>query len=228
VRVGIFGGTFNPIHFGHLRSAEEIREALTLNHTYFVPSAIPPHKERTDLVSAHHRLRMVELAVADHPFFSPSAVELERSGKSFSVDTIRHFLTSLSPAALYFIMGLDAFREIHTWKDYPTIFSLCHVIVTSRPGCPEVPLTQLIPVALRGEFCYDPIARRCMHTSGYALAFCPITGLDISASAIRQRIQQGKSIRYLVPRQVEEYIAAHRLYQSGAPNFAKEENDRSR
>lgn len=225
MRVGIFGGTFNPIHLGHLRSAEEIRERFALSHTYFVPSFIPPHKEGTDLVSAHHRLRMVELAVADHPFFSPSAVELERGGTSFSVDTIRHFLTSLSPEVLYFIMGLDAFHEIHTWKDYPTIFSLCNVIITSRPGCKEVSLAHLIPVALRGEFCYDPAAWRCTHTSGHTLAFCSITRLDISASAIRERVQQGKSIRYLVPRQVEEYIIAHKLYQSGVPDPAKEQDD---
>jgi nicotinate-nucleotide adenylyltransferase len=227
-RLGILGGTFNPIHLGHLRSAEETREALALSHTYFVPSFIPPHKEGKDPVAAHHRLHMVELAVADQPFFSPSAVELERGGKSFSIDTIRHFLTSFSPAALYFIMGLDAFREIHTWKDYPTIFSLCNVIVTSRLGCPQVPLTQLIPVALQGEFCYDPAtAWRYTHTSGHILAFCPITRLDISSSAIRKRVQQGKSIRYLVPRQVEEYIAAHGLYQSGESDPVKEQDDGS-
>jgi len=221
-RLGIFGGTFNPIHFGHLRSAEEIREVLDLSHTYFVPSFIPPHKEGTDLVAAHHRLRMVELAIANHPLFSPSAVELEREGKSFSIDTIRHFLTSLSPRALYFTIGLDAFREIHTWKDYPAIFSLCHVVVTSRLDYPEVPLAQLIPVALQGEFCYDPATPwRCTHTSGHTLTFCPITRLDISSSAIRKRVQQGKSIRYLVPRQVEEYISAHRLYQSGMSDPTK-------
>jgi nicotinate-nucleotide adenylyltransferase len=227
-KLGIFGGTFNPIHLGHLRSAEETREVLALNHTYFVPSFIPPHKEETDLVAAHHRLRMVELAIADHPFFSPSAVELERGGKSFSIDTIRHFLASLSPEALYFIIGLDAFREIHTWKDYSAIFSLCNVIVTSRLDCPEVSLTHLIPVALQGKFCYDPNTPwRCTHTSGHILAFCPITRLDISSSAIRKRIQQGNSISYLVPRQVEEYITAHRLYQSGGSDPAKEQDDAS-
>ena len=226
--MAVFGGTFNPIHLGHLRAAEEVREQLGLDRVYFVPSFIPPHKERFDVVPASHRLRMVELAVEANPFFSASNVELERGGLSFSVDTIRHFQGRLAPQALYFVMGADAFREIHTWKDYPLIFALCHVAVISRPGARSTSLARLVPVELRGEFCYDTAVRGYMHTSGNTLRFTPVTKLDISASAIRGRLRRGRSIRYLVPREVEEYIGAHGLYRDGEPRGAQEEDAGSR
>jgi len=158
MRVGLFGGTFSPIHFGHLRSAEEVREAFSLDRVYFMPAARPPHKGGGDVAPAAHRLKMVELAVADNPFFSASAVEFERGGPSYSIDTIRHFLTTLQPAALSFIVGLDAFHELHTWKDYAAIPELCDLIVTSRPGLPTPPPEQLLPVALQTVFWYDPLA----------------------------------------------------------------------
>src|SRR2546425_973537 len=106
LKIGLFGGTFNPIHLGHLRSAEEVREAFALDHISFVPAAQPPHKSGGELAAATHRLRMVELAVADNPYFSASAIELERPGTSYSVDTIRHFLTVFQPASLLFIIGI--------------------------------------------------------------------------------------------------------------------------
>ncbi len=227
-RIAILGGTFNPIHFGHLRSAEEVRERLKLDHIYFVPSFLPPHKDTAEVASAQHRLHMVELAVADNPFFSASDVELRRGGKSFSVDTIRCFLSSFSPQALYFAMGLDAFSEIHTWKDYPAIFSLCHVVVTSRPGCAGSTVAPLIPVDLQKEFRYDSTVGRYIHTSGHTLTFCSITQLAISASDIRRRIQEGRSVRYLLPAQVEAYIATHGLYREKTLSRAKGEDERSR
>lgn len=213
MRVGLFGGTFNPIHLGHLRSAEEVREAFALDCVCFVPAAHPPHKEGEDLAPASHRLKMVELAIADNPYFSASAVELERSGKSYSVDTIRYFLTTLQPANLFFIIGLDAFREIHTWKDYTVIPELCDLIVTSRPGISPSPPEQLIPVALRTVFWYDSTVRVYRHSSGHTLIFHDIAGLHLSASAIRDKVRRGESVRYLVPPAVEAYVVEHSLYQ---------------
>ena len=213
MKVGLFGGTFNPIHLGHLRSAEEVREAFSLDRVYFMPAARPPHKGGGDVAPAAHRLKMVELAVADNPFFSASAVEFERGGPSYSIDTIRHFLTTLQPAALSFIVGLDAFHEIHTWKDYTAIPELCDLIVTSRPGLPTPPPEQLLPVALQTVFWYDPLARVYRHTSGHTLILHEIAGLSIAASTIRDKIRQGQSVRYLVPFAVEAYISQHTLYQ---------------
>lgn len=214
LKIGLFGGTFNPIHLGHLRSAEEIREIFALDRIYFVPAARPPHRSEGTLVSAAQRLKMVELAVADNPFFQASAVELERTGPSYSVDTIRHFRDELGPAALFFVVGLDAFREIHTWKDYASIPSLCHLIVTSRPGVASPSPEQLLPVALQPALWYDSTHKMYRHTSGHFLVFHEIHGLQISASQVRVLLRQRKSIRYLVPPTVAAYIADNALYQS--------------
>ena len=216
-KIGIFGGTFNPIHLGHLRSAEEIRESFALDRIYFVLAARPPHRSGDTLVSAAHRLKMVELAVADNPFFQASAVELERTGPSYSIDTIRSFRQMLDPAALFFVVGLDAFREIHTWKEYASIPELCHLIVTSRPGVSTPPPDQLLPVALQPALWYDPVQRMYHHTSGHSLVFHEIHGLQISASQVRSLLRQSKSIRYLVPSTVAAYIADNALYQPEEP-----------
>jgi nicotinate-nucleotide adenylyltransferase len=213
MRVGIFGGTFNPIHFGHLRSAEVIREAFQLDRLYFVPAARPPHKEEEHLAPAHHRLRMVELAVAENPFFAVSTVELEREGKSYSVDTIRHFLAVLRSEALFFILGIDAFLAIHTWKDYAAIPELCHVIVTSRPGIVMPPKEAFLPVALRTAFWYDTASNVYRHKTGHIIVSYEIDGLNISASTIRDKVRRHKSVRYLMPAAVESYMAEHALYQ---------------
>ena len=211
MHVGIFGGTFNPIHLGHIRSAEEIRQTCALDHIYFVPAARPPHKDAGELVSSRHRLRMVELAVADEPAFSASAAELERAGPSYSVDTIRHFRAMLPSASLSFILGLDAFLAIQTWKDYRTIPWLCNLIVTSRPGTPR-PRCPL-PVDFQSAFCYDPVLRMYTHPSQSTLVLREISGLDISASAIRRDIRNARSVRSLVPPVVAAYIADHDLYR---------------
>lgn len=214
LKVGIFGGTFNPIHLGHLRSAEEVRERFSLDRVYFVPAARPPHKSGGSLISATHRLRMVELAIANNPFFSVSAIEVERNGLSYSVDTIRHFLNNWQPAALFFIIGLDAFREIHTWKDYHVIPELCNLIITSRPGVSTPPLEQLLPVALQPVLWYDPATEMYRHSSGHHLILHEIQGLNISASQIREIARRGESIRYFVPSAVAAYITGHALYKT--------------
>jgi nicotinate-nucleotide adenylyltransferase len=214
LRIGIFGGTFNPVHLGHLRSAEEVREAFALDRIYFVPASQPPHKKTNALADAKHRLRMVELAVADNPSFIASAIELERSGPSYSIDTIRRFHTDLPDAVFFFILGLDAFREIHTWKEYTLIPSLCNLIVTSRPGLSTSSIDQFIPVALQTTLWYDPALKMYRHTSGHCLVFHEIQGLNISASQVRQIVRQRKSLRYLVPSAVEAYITEHTFYHN--------------
>jgi nicotinate-nucleotide adenylyltransferase len=211
-RIGIFGGTFNPIHIGHLRSAEEVCETQGLDRVVFIPSATPPHKRRDGLVSAAHRLAMVRLAIAGNPRFRVSAIELERGGPSFSVDTL-HALRARRPRARFaFILGIDAFREIATWKSYRSLFALCDMVVTSRPPVRAAALRRALPVAARGEFCYRTASRTLEHRTGNRLIFQRLSDLDISASALRARLQHGLSVRYLVPASVERYITRHRLY----------------
>jgi len=212
LRIGILGGTFNPIHIGHLRSAEEVCEARGLDRILFIPTATPPHKRKDAVVAAAHRLAMVKLAIAGNPRFRVSTIEIERRGRSYSVDTLRMLRAHMPAARFSFIMGADAFREITTWKDYRSIFALCDVIVTSRPPFEEPPLRAALPVAVRKEFCYRAAVRTLEHRTGNRIIFQRISDLEISASAIRHRLEHGLSVRYFVPISVHRYIARHRLY----------------
>jgi nicotinate-nucleotide adenylyltransferase len=223
MRIGLFGGTFDPIHWGHLRSAEEVREAFSLDRVIFIPASIPPHKKRRPTTSAEDRLQMVRLAIAGNPRFALSTVELSRPGKSYSIDTIRTFTKKQSVKdALYFLLGLDAFREIGSWKDVEEIFPLCHFIVTSRPGSGDTLSLKTIPVAVRGGFCYDSHKEIYRHKGGKHLYFIKLTDLGISASEIRKRLAKGKSIRYLVPPKVESYIEKKSLYHAPQEGRSKD------
>ena len=212
LRIGIFGGTFNPIHLGHLRSAEEVREGQGLDRILFIPSATPPHKRGAGVVPAAHRLAMVRLAIRGNPCFRVSTIEIDRGGRSFSVDTLRALRQRLPTARFAFIMGLDTFGEIATWKDYRAIFTLCDLIVTSRPPHVKAPLRRALPVAARAEFCYQHGTGTLEHRTGHRVIYQRLSDLDISASSIRDRLSGGRSIRYLVPASVQRYIARHHLY----------------
>lgn len=213
MKIGLFGGTFDPIHWGHLRSAEEVRETFALDRVLLIPASSPPQKKRQPTTSPGDRLKMVRLAIAKNPSFAVSTVEISRPGKSYSVDTIRHFAARWPKDALYFILGLDAFREIGSWKDFQDIFPLCHLIVISRPGYGEPMSLRSMPVAVRRLFCYHSKKKFYRHESGTYLFFLKITAIAISASDIRDRTREGRSIRYLVPLEVERYIKRKGLYR---------------
>ena len=209
----MFGGTFNPIHWGHLRPAEEIREQFNLSRVIFIPVHVPPHK-KAGVISSAHRFAMVQKAIRGNPCFQVSDIELQRPGKSYSIDTIRHFHgLSRGRDELYFILGMDAFRETPTWKDYPAFFSACNFIIMTRPGTDHVRPDRLIPRDIRKEFTRREREQCFEHTSGCRIYTVPVTQLDISSTGIRACVAEGKSIRYLVPRDVERYIDGHRLYQ---------------
>jgi nicotinate-nucleotide adenylyltransferase len=216
MKIGLFGGTFDPIHWGHLRSAEEVSETFGLDRVYFIPAALPPHKRGQTMTAARDRLRMVRLAVARNPKFSVSTAEISRPGISYSIDTIREFAATLNKGdVLYFIIGLDAFREIRTWKDFAAIFPLCNFIVTSRPGSKEKDPLKGTGVAVKKLFCYDFKQKNYRHRSGTRVYFDELTDIAISASEIRALVKEGKSIRYLVPSEVENYIKRRALYSNG-------------
>ncbi len=214
MRIGLFGGTFDPIHWGHLRSAEEVREALSLDRILFIPASRPPHKKGQHTTPAHHRLQMVRLAVKKNPRLRVSTVEIKRGGVSYSIDTLRYYARAVKGSnSYYFILGSDAFREIASWKNFRDIFPLCHFVVTSRPGSGNSNSLRQTPVAVQKLFCYDLKRRIYRHRSGTDLYFVKLTDIAISASGVRRRVQEGKSIRYLVPLEVEAYIKKRGLYR---------------
>jgi nicotinate-nucleotide adenylyltransferase len=214
-KIGLFGGTFNPIHLGHLRGAEQIREAFGLQEVVFIPAALPPHKVTEKIIEAQHRLEMVKRAIQKNPYFSASDVELKRSGKSYSIDTIRHFRERYQSSLLFFILGRDAFVEIETWKEYQHLFSLCNFIVMTRPGFQKTFSPSPLPKSLIPTFRYDQKAQAWVHPSGYMLFFKEIKFLDISSTRVRELIEKGESVTDLIPPEVEVYVREHGLYQKG-------------
>ncbi len=212
MRIGILGGTFNPIHLAHLRLAEEAREACALDRVLFIPAAAPPHKNVAEETSFRHRLAMTELATADHPAFAVSDLESRRAGKSYSVHTLEILRRERPGDAFFFLVGMDSFRDIASWYEYGRLFELTHLVVAARPGSDVDDPLALLPVAIRSDFCYDAAARTLRHRAGTAVFFLSETRLDISSTRIRELVAAGRSIRYLVPAPVEDYIMRHRLY----------------
>jgi nicotinate-nucleotide adenylyltransferase len=213
-RIGLFGGTFNPIHLGHLRAAEEVQEFFHLDKIIFIPARIPPHKTEKAIVAPEHRLNMVKLAIQDNPCFEISDFEIQRDSKSYSIITIEHFQKKLGlETSLFFLMGMDAFLEINTWKDVAQLFSLTNFIIMSRPGYQKKLGVDLVHIDEKNNFAYNPDGHYYIHSSGNKLFFQEITLLDFSSRAIRSRLKGRRSIRYLVPPGIEDYIKQHNLYQ---------------
>jgi len=209
MKLGIFGGTFNPIHYGHLRSAQEVSERLGLERVIFVPSFIPPHKELASGVPGQQRLETVTRAIQDNPLFELSSFEVEAGVTSYSIRTIEHIRRRhrITP---YFILGQDAFKEIITWYEAPRLFSLAHFVVMTRPGAPRLPLETIL-----GDLsaAFVPTATGYMNAEGFEIIHLDVTPLDISSSLIRSLCRAGRSIRYLVPPEVEAYITRERIYR---------------
>ena len=214
--IGILGGTFDPIHLAHLRVAEELREAQGLDHVRLVPCAVPPHKSGRNVAPARHRLRMVELAVANTTRLRAWGIELEREGPSFSVDTLRALRAEVGTSRrVVFALGWDAFTELHTWKEHSAIFELCDLVVVTRSAYPTKLARNDFPIAARKSLHYDRASAGFRHVSGHHVTLQGVTALDISATDIRTRVRAGRSARFLVPDDVLRYIHSHRLY--GAP-----------
>ncbi len=218
MRTGIFGGTFNPIHLAHLRIAEEAREACGLDRVLFLPAALPPHKQSATDTPFKHRLAMVEAAVADHPGFIASDLEAQRTGASYSVDTLEALQQLYPDDSLYFIIGLDSFCDIASWKNYPRLFELANIVVAHRPDYGNDDPRTLLPVALSDQFCYDKGSVNLRHKCGNELIFVGETRLAIASTTLRDQVAQKRSIRYLVPPSVEAYIQTHNLYSEKEDN----------
>lgn len=211
--IGLLGGTFNPIHFGHLRMAQELADSLSLSAVKFIPSANPPHKPSPQ-VSAEHRAAMVQLAISDNPKFRFDGRELSRTGASYSVDTLENLRSELgNDASLILIMGSDAFTKFNTWHHWQEIIKLCHIALVQRPASTnKEPLTKELETFLHNH--YTEHAGDLHESSAGLVTMQAITPLEISSTAIRQALQLKHSARYLMPENVLDYIAAQQLYNA--------------
>lgn len=213
MRLGILGGTFNPVHNGHLRMAELAEQHCALERVLFLPAADPPHKPLAGAVAFADRLAMVEAALAGHARFVASDLEAQRPGKSYSVETLE-WLHRLHPDdEFFFIIGGDSFRDIASWWEFARLFSLTHIVVIPRAGAalPHDPRGTL-PVAMRGEFCYDAAAGVLRHQSGNQVILLAEYGPDISSTRIRALLAEKQSVSSLLPAAVANYINSHGLY----------------
>jgi nicotinate-nucleotide adenylyltransferase len=214
--VGFYGGTFNPIHVGHLRAAEETMERLGLERMIFVPSARPPHKNPGDddpIAPAAQRLGWVEAAVASNPRFSVDPIEVERDGPSYLVDTLRVFGDRLTPALPVFTLGRDAFQEMDTWREPKALFTLANFAVTTRPPLDRGNLREWLPEELAAAFEIAEDGLSALHRdAGTWIRLVEITALDVSASSIRQRLRDGRSVRYLLPEAIHDAVVSSGIY----------------
>ena len=216
MRIGLFGGTFNPIHYGHLRPILEIKESFALDRVYFIPSSLPPHKAPLGIADAADRYRMIELAISDQKDFRVSDVELERPGASYSIDTVTHFQAELPDTTrLYLVLGMDAFLDIDTWKSFREFFDRIAFVVMNRPmenSMQHPRLDAFIKEKLSEQYRFSASQSCYIHPKKMPIFRAHVTGLDISATKIRDLVRQGKSIRYLVPEPVADYIQIKGLY----------------
>jgi nicotinate-nucleotide adenylyltransferase len=217
MKLGIFGGTFNPIHYGHLTAAEEVKEKLGLNKIIFVPSGNPPLKDK-ELADAKHRYKMVKLAISKNHSLAVSDIEYKKKGKSYSVDTIEKLRCIYPGARLYFIAGIDAFIDIPNWWQPERLVSLADFIVISRPafkftGLASSPYLRINKNILKKLDAAKLQTYKTKLKSGRDIIMLHITPVEISATGIRKLIKRGKSIKYLLPEEVESYIITHKIYK---------------
>jgi len=188
MRIGILGGTFNPIHIGHLILAEQVQEKLSLDKIIFVPTNQPPHKDNSDIALACERLKMLKLAIKGNKKFGISDVEIKRGGRSYTIDTIKEMHKIFKSDELYFITGSDLLKYLDEWKNIGDVFAIAKFVVATRPGYPLENLPKQIIMT-------------------------PINALDVSAFVIRRKIKEGNSIKYIVPDNVINYIKKKGLYK---------------
>jgi nicotinate-nucleotide adenylyltransferase len=220
MRIGLFGGTFNPVHLGHLRAAVEVRQGFELDEVFLIPAALPPHKVPGEVAASADRVNMLNLALGADSGLKVSSVELNRSGPSYTIDTVEHFKQTLpAESRLFLIMGLDAFLEIDTWKSYRKLLAQIPLIVINRPksggrmgGAPWKAMDDYIYGRLSADYSYS--TSRCAYLAGgqQPIYVFEVTALDISSTRIRRAISRVRSINYLVPPKVAEYIRTQGIY----------------
>jgi len=217
-KTGLLGGTFNPVHFGHLRSAVEVQVGFALDSVCFIPSAIPPHKDSSCVADAMDRLEMIRMAISDYSTLTVSDVELKRSGPSYTIDTVKYFKSSQTD--FYLIVGLDAFLEIDTWKSFRELFGLVPFIVMSRPGMNYTDSTEklmnlgdFLNAKISPGYYFSKQDSCYMHEVNKPVYIFEVSQMDISSTKIRRMAQEGEPICFLVPANVELFIKSKGLYR---------------
>lgn len=200
IKVGIMGGTFNPIHFGHLIIAENAFDYYNLNYVIFIPSGDPPHKKEQEIISKEHRLIMTSLGIEDNNHFDVSKIEVDKKGYSYTVETLLDFKKENPNNTYYFIIGSDSLFQLTTWKNSELLFTLCHFIVALRE---DYNLDEVKNVMLELEEQYKA-----------KIHLLPMPIIEISSSEIRNRVKDGKTIKYFVPKDIEHYIYTNNLYKN--------------
>ena len=206
--IGIFGGTFDPIHYGHLRTALELKERLSLNEVRFIPCADPPHRQ-SEPVAGASRLEMVRAAVADEPGFVVDEREFDREGPSYTVDTLRSIREEIADIPLCLLMGMDAFLSLTEWYCWKELFSLAHIVVAHRPGW------RVSADGALGELLRDRNTNEISELHGSVcgrIYVTPVTQLEISATELREGLNAGLDPRYLVPDSVRQMLLEAELY----------------
>lgn len=198
MRIGIFGGTFDPVHFGHLILAEQCREQCRLDEVRFMVAGVPPHKQQSPILEAKHRVEMLRFATAGHDGFRIDQRELQRDGASYTVDTLTELTTEQPDAEFSFLIGGDSLADLPTWRQPERIAELATIVAVNR-GDDPLPADEELESQLGAT-----IVKR--------LRLVTMPGIDISSTDIRHRVRAGKSIRYFTPRSVEVYIREHKLY----------------
>ncbi len=210
---GLLGGTFNPIHFGHLRMAQELAVLLQLNEVRFIASANPPHKTAPE-VSAEHRAEMVKIAIADNSLFKFDDRELSRKGASYTIDTLISLREELgTKTAICLFMGSDAFIQLDTWHRWQELLNYCHIVLVQRPNLsPEHPkLPEVLEVMLHEHYTENSLDFATK--SAGLIHMQKITALDISSTKIREMFKNGEMPHYLMPEKLIDYIKQHQLYK---------------
>lgn len=213
-KLGIFGGTFNPVHYGHLRACEEVREALSLREIIFIPSGNPPLKD-SELASAEHRYEMTKLAIEANPFFRISGIECSRQGKSYTVDTINTLRHDYKGDEFCLILGIDSFLELPSWHQPERLMELTNFAVMSRPGFSFSSLHSRIKADMSALSDLDTGKLQLYRTvlkGSVKVLLLNVAHIDISATRIRQLVKNGMGIKYLLPEAVESYIISNKLY----------------
>jgi len=202
-RIAIMGGTFDPIHYGHLVTAEAVRTRYNFDRVIFIPSGIPPHKTGVKVTSSEHRYTMVQLATASNPYFQVSRMEIDRHGSTYTIDTVKELRSVLgSSLDIYFITGADAVLEILTWKNASELLSMCNFIAVTRPGYDRSVLEDKV--------------RELKEAFNSHIMITDVPAFNISSTEIREKAASKVSIKYLVPESVEQYIKKYNLYNSGS------------
>lgn len=218
MKIGILGGTFNPVHLGHVLLALEVREKLKLNEILFIPTGDPPHKTSQVLASAKDRYEMVKLAIAGYPFFKVSSMEIDRKNKSYTIDTVRELKARKPGDDFYFIIGLDAFMDIGSWKESSALLNLIHFIVVSRPGSnfrdlAKMPGFESASAASLKALDEEQIFQyEFSPGNGLSIVLLWIEPVPVSSSEIRENIRKGKLDNKFLPDPVKSYIIKKKVF----------------